>query len=168
MKKYLLLFVSILFTLTACQQAPPPVDIDAEKTALEELHKTFGEAFINLDVETMVTYIDENSLLCGSAPDEFLTKEEFIKVYEEIEDPGIFGMKYFGDRVIKVAPDGKSAIVVEQFTLVYMPNVPVRNVYSLNKTEDKWMISFLSSSLVPKNEDVMKIAEATQVVLEVE
>ncbi|HBE41800.1 MAG TPA: hypothetical protein DDW27_11465, partial [Bacteroidales bacterium] len=59
--------------------------------------------------------------------------------------------------------DGNSAIVVEQYIMPFLSSkIPLRNVYNAVKTNDNWMIDFISWSFIPKNEDISKLNKAVE------
>ena len=73
------------------------------------------------------------------------------------------GFDLIGEREIKVAPDGKSAVVVEQYMWpAFTPKIPWRNVYQVIKSDDQWKIHFFSCALIPKNEDLEKLNQALE------
>ena len=66
-------------------------------------------------------------------------------------------------REIRLAADGNSAVVVEQFMFpVLSSKIQVRNVYHVIKQEEKWLIDFMSFNLIPKNEDLIKLDAALE------
>ena len=157
MKKNLYLFIIAAVFMTACQQTPEKVsiDIETEKAAIEDMLGEFLNGMEAQDVDAMASFILEDALACGTDPSEFWNKEEFVDVWKEMLAESPIEYKHIGDNVIKVAPDGNSAIAVEQYYIpIYSQNMPLRNVYSLAKVEDKWMISFWSIALIPKNEEL--------------
>lgn len=116
------------------------------------------------DIETMISMFTEDALIIGSDPIEILSKEEFKKMWTEMSAAFNFKFQLFGEQPFKISPDGKSAIAVSQFYVPVMTaNLPLRQVFNLNKVDGKWMVSFFSSSVIPKNEDLPKIMEALAV-----
>ncbi len=157
MKKNLFLFIIAAVFMTACQQTPEKVsiDIETEKAAIEDMLGDFINGMEAQDVDAMASFILEDALICGTDPSEFWNKDEIVELWKQMLAESPIELKHIGDKVIKVAPDGISAIVVAQYYVpIYSPNIPWRNVYSLTKVEDKWMVSFYSIALVPKNEDL--------------
>jgi ketosteroid isomerase-like protein len=166
MKKNLFLFIIAVIFMTACQQTPEQVsvNIEAEKAAIEDMLEDFLNGIKAQDVDTMASFILEDALVCGTDPSEFWNKEEIVDLWKQMLTESPIEFKYIGDKAIKVAPDGNSAIAVDQYYIpIYSPNIPWRNVYSLTKVEDKWMISFWSIALIPKNEDLEAINKALTV-----
>ena len=137
-----------------------PVDIEAEEAALNDLFDKFDSASKTHDVSTLASYLTEDVLMCGTDPSQFWNKQQIIYVWTQMSGESAPEIKYLGDREIKVAPDGNSAIVVIQYILPWCPKIPWRNVYHLIKNNDNWMILFGSSAFIPKNEDVPKLIEA--------
>ena len=162
MKKIIyVLFILIAIGLISCQEK---VDIEAEKEAIENMITEFLDGMNNQDVEKMASFIQEDALVCGTDPSEFWNKENIIEIWKEMLAESPIELNFFGEKIIKIASDGNSAIAVEQFFIpIYSPNIAWRNVYSLTKSEGKWMISFWSTALIPKNEDLGTINKALTV-----
>jgi hypothetical protein len=121
----------------------------------------FNTAMTTQDVDSMATFITEDALICGSDPTEFVDKESAMNIWKELAKGPEIDFLFLEENPFKIAPDGNSAIAINQFYIPMMvPNIPVRNIYYLNKIEGKWMISLWSTSFIPKNEDIPKIIEA--------
>jgi ketosteroid isomerase-like protein len=150
--------------ITACQQTPKtiPVDIEGEKDAVAAILDKYYSAINEQDVATLTSYLTEDVLCCGSDPSEFWNKQQITDEWTQMFADSTFEISFIIDKQeIKVAPDGNSAIVVDQYMLpTFIPKIPCRNVSYLVKTNDKWMILFLSFNLIPKNEDLPKLNEA--------
>jgi hypothetical protein len=163
MKKILLLLAFTVAAMTSCQQKTRvgPVDVEAEKTALNDLFEKFNSAIKDHDITTMASFITEDALCLGTDPSEFWDKQQFTDLWDQTDT--IPEIHFMGERTIKVAADGNSAIVVEQYTWpLFTPNIPWRNVYHLVKADDKWMILFFNCALIPRNEDLQKLNEALE------
>jgi uncharacterized protein (TIGR02246 family) len=166
MKKiYCLSLVAVIF-MCACQQKPAtvPVDTEAAKTAIAALLDEFNTAFKGNDASKVMVLLTDDALTLGTDPSEFLSKKQISDAWTQAMADTTIKLDYSIDRrEIRVAPDGKSAVVVEQFMFpVLSPKIPVRNIYHVIKPDDKWMIDFLSFSLIPKNEDLAKLNAALQ------
>ena len=163
-KIFIVLSIAVL-ALTACQQTPQtvPVDIEAEKAALDELFDNFYSAFKSQDVSTLVSYLAEDALFCGTDPSEFWDKQEITDLWTQMLAEITPELDLMGDRIIRVAADGNSAVVVDQYKFpLYTPKIPWRNVYHLVKTDENWMILVCSSALIPLNEDLPKLNDALE------
>lgn len=148
------LFIMLLFALSACQETNTPVNIEAEKAVLNEMFADYEEMIVNQETDSILTLYSEDVLICGSDPKEFSNKEEIKQVYDAMKGGDYPDCSFFGDRVIRVSPDGKSALVIEQMTASYSPNLPWRHVHYLIKKDNKWLINVSSSAIIPKNEDL--------------
>jgi len=162
-KTYFILMIAVV-VITACQQTPKtiPVDIEGEKDAIAAIFDKFYSAFGEQDVATLTSYLTEDVLFCGTDPSEFLNKQQITDEWTKMFADSTFEISFIIDKQeIKVAPDGNSAIVVDQYMLpTFTPKIPWRTVSYLVKTNDKWMILFMSFSFIPKNEDIPKLNEA--------
>jgi hypothetical protein len=159
MKRILLLFI-IVFVISACQNSTVPVDIEAEKATLNEMFANYEENFIKLETDSLLALYSEDMLICGSDPNEFWNREVTKKSYDAQRGPDLPEVSFFGDRIIKVAPDGKSAFVIEQMNVAFCPGLPWRQVHYLLKKDGKWLISVSSFGIIPKNEDLPDIFAA--------
>jgi len=153
-----LLFAGLAFGQTS---KTTQVEFETVKVTLNELLDKMDSAIKAQDVSTMASYLSEDVLICGTDPSEFWNKQQITDLWAQMLDNTVFEFKYIGDRVIKVAPDGNSAIVVTQhFVPIFSPKIPWRSTYYFIKTNDNWVIHFMSSAFIPKNEDIQKINEA--------
>ncbi len=165
MKKIYFIFSIAVLVITACQQTPKPVSIDtaAEKAVIDSIFDTFNAAFDAKDVATLSSYLADDALCCGTDPSEFWTKQQITELWTQMLADSAPEINYINERKAKVAPDGKSAVVIEQYTMpLYTPKIPWRNIYYLVKTKDHWMIELLSSSFIPKNDDIPKLNKALE------
>ena len=163
MKKTFLLFVSAILILAACQQTPEPdtLDLDAEEAAAREMFSVLRDAMNTQNIETLFSLITEDALIIGSDPTEILNKEETMNTWIELSAALKLEFLLFDEQPFKIGPDGNSAVAVSQLYVPIMaPNVPIRQVFNLSKVDGKWMVTFWSSSVIPKNEDMPKIVEA--------
>ncbi len=153
----LVITLAMLFSAISCQKR----DTEAEKAALNELFDKFNSAFNANDAATLASYLTEDGLFCGSDPSEFWNKQEITDLWTEMfanSDPEI---TIISERMIKIAPDGNSATVVDQYMLpMFTPKIPWRDVYHTVKINGKWKINFFSASLTPKNKDITKLNAA--------
>jgi uncharacterized protein (TIGR02246 family) len=166
MKKIYFLSLVAVIVMCACQQKPVavPVDTEAAKTAVAALLDEFNAAFKGNDASKVMVFLTDDALTLGTDPSEFLSKKQISDAWTQAMADTTIKLEYSIDRrEIRVSPDGKSAVVVEQFMFpVVSPKIPVRNIYHVIKSDDKWMIDFLSFNLIPKNEDLAKLNAALQ------
>lgn len=154
----LLLFTGIAFGQT---NKSDQVDYRAEITLINELVDKLDEANKKGDMNTFASLSADDVLVCGTDPSEFWNKEQLLGM-QNPDSNNTFEFKYIDDRVVKVAPDGNSAIVVNQLMIGFSPKIPVRAVYHLIKTNEGWNVFFVNFALIPKNEDLGKINEVIE------
>jgi ketosteroid isomerase-like protein len=162
-KLYFILTIAVV--ITACQQTPKTisVDIKAEKDAIAALFDKYYSAMNEQDVTTLISCFTEDVLCCGTDPSEFWNKQEMNELWTQWLANSGFEPNFIGEREIKVATDGNSATIVDQYLHpTFSPIIQIRNTYHVVKTNDKWMILFWSVSFIPKNEDISKLNEALE------
>ena len=153
MRKLLIITAFFLFAGIAFGQVKTSdqVNIQAEITKINKLMD-------DIDFESILT---EDALICGTDPSEFWGKQQFVEGMEQISnDPP--EINFIGDRVIKVAPDGNSAIVVTQYIIAWSPKIPWRQAYHFIKTNDGWKVNFINVAFIPKNEHIETINNAIE------
>lgn len=165
MKKLsIFLFVAVMLT-NACKQTPAPVSVDlnAVKATVDSMFDRFTSTWNNQDDSIMMSYLTEDALILGTDPSEFWTKKEFSDGWQQMAADSVPVFNFIGNREIKVSPDGNAAMVVEQFFMPGVsPKIPWRNVYQAVKVDGRWMIDFLSSSFIPRNDDITRINNAVE------
>jgi hypothetical protein len=157
MKKIKLPFIILVILFSACKQQTEkqPVDLEAEKAALIALIDKF-EAVTNTD--TLATFLTEDALVTGTAPSELFNKKQMVEMWTQYYSSIVPEHSYMGKRTVKVAADGNSATVIEEYIMPVMsPVLPARNTLHLVRINAKWMIDFISICFIPENEDIPKI-----------
>lgn len=160
MKRIYFLLVILVLAFTACNQTPETitVDIKSEKDAINKLFDRYNAAFITQNVDTLISFMADDILICGSDPRELWNKKEITDIWTKVFANVDLGYNIFGARTIALAPDGKSATVVEHYLMpFYSTALPLRNSFYIVKTENSWKILLLNTAIVPRNEDVPKI-----------
>ena len=140
------------------------VDITTVKEEITTLMDQYLKAFNTKDVNTITTLITDDGLFCGTDPSELLDKKALSDMMTQSLADTTMNWSYSVDkREIRVAADGSSAIVLEQFTMPGISSkIPTRIVYHVVKAGDKWMFDFISWSFIPKNEDIGKLNKALE------
>jgi hypothetical protein len=160
-KNYLILFIAVV-VITACQQKPKtdPIDIEAEKAAIDSLFDKLYSALSAQDVTTLASFLTEDALCIGTDPSEFWNKQQMTEMWTQMLADSAPKIKYINERKLKVAADANSATVVEQYTLPdTSPKILWRNAYHLVKTNGNWMILVVNCSFILKNDDIPKLIE---------
>jgi hypothetical protein len=156
MKKNLPLLLIVLAFFTACQQPKPvAVDLNAEKVAVNSLLDKFKTS---TQTDTLATFLTDDALIMGTAPQELLTKKEIVDMWRQYYAGKVPEHTFISKRILKMAADGNSATGIEEYIMPAMsPILPARNTFHLVKTDGKWMIDFLCVAFIIKNEDIPKV-----------
>jgi hypothetical protein len=165
MKKIVFILSIAALVFTACQQTikPIPVDLEAEKAAVDSVFVKFNAAFNAGDAAIMASFLSEDLIFLGTDPGEAMTKQQIVDLWKQMFADTLLKIDLIGERRIKVAPDGNSAVSVDQYYFsMFTPKIPWRNQYHLVKINNKWMIFFGSSNLIPMNEDIPKLNKALE------
>ena len=164
MRKLLVITALVLFAgLTFGQTSKTiQVDFETEKAAVADLFDKYYSAINAKDAAILATFLTEDVLVCGTDPSEFWNKEQITDAWTQgLADTTLEINITIVKREIRVANDGSSAIVVEQYILPFISSkIHIRTVSYAVKTNDKWMIDFMSFNFIPKNEDIQKLNEA--------
>jgi hypothetical protein len=165
MKRVLFIMSVLALVTAACHHTheTAAVDTEAEKAAVSNLLDQLNSAVASKDVAAMTSNFDENALICGTDPSEFWNKQQIKEIWTQMLAESVPEFQHIGERKIIIAPDGHSAVTVEQYMIpTFSEKIPWRRVFYLLKTGDKWMIHFSSVSFIPENEDIPKLNEALQ------
>ena len=161
MRKLLVIAALVLFAGVAFGQTSKTIQVDfeTEKAAVADLFDKYYSALNAKDAAILPTFLTEDVLVCGTDPSEFWNKEQITELWTQGLAEATLEINITIDkREIRVADDGSSAIVVEQYIMPFLSSkIHIRTVSYAVKTNDKWMIDFMSFNLVPKNEDLSKL-----------
>ena len=164
-KLFFLLLAPVLFFSCRPTPASGPVDKEAAKqqivSVLDKLHAAEGAR----DINAYLAMLSDSGLYCGTDPNELWDKADLQKTMSQaMTDTSLTTNLNIDKRVLMVADDCMSALAIEQFFMADMfgPNLPVRSVKHLVKTQNGWIIDFLSWSLIPRNEDIGKLEKALE------
>ena len=166
MKNQLAILLAIMFVaLFSChhKQQPEPVDKEAVKKEITAVLDKVYAFFDNHEIEPYAALLCDDGLFTGTDRTEFWDKKSLLKIQKEmVNDPDFIFTFKPGKRAIRVADDGKSALVVDQIeaTSVFGPNLPVRITSLILKTDNGWKVNYLGWGLIPDNEDLGKIVAA--------
>jgi len=166
MKKTIYIFSIAVIIITACQPKTKIVAVDtaAAKIAVTTLLDKYNSAWNAKDANTLISLLTEDGLFCGTDPSELMDKKTLSAGWTQAMSDTSMNFNYSVDkREIRIAADGNSAIAIEQFYMkVIIQKISCRLIYHVVKSGDNWMIDFLSWSLIPKNEDLVKLNNALE------
>jgi hypothetical protein len=166
MKKTFYLLIVAVMVITACQTStkPAPVDTTAAKDDVTKFLEKYHSATNSKDIKTVIPMLANDGLFLGTDSKEFWDKKTLSDMLTQIVSDTTIKMNYAIDkREIRIAADGNSAISIEQLFYNFISRkIPVRLVCHLVKSENVWMIDFLSWALIPNNEDIAKLNKALE------
>ena len=153
----------IVMIIVSCQPKTQPVNTVAAKVEVNNFMDTYMKLWNAKDANSLTTLLAEDGLFCGTDPSEIMDTKTMTDAWTKMMADTSFVISYTVDkREIRVAPDGNSAIIMEQFTPGYTPKLPWRIVSHAVKTGDIWKLDFISWNMIPKNEDIDKLNIALQ------
>lgn len=166
MKKiYCLTLLAVMIT-AGCQpkMQNKPVDLAAVKEEITILMDKYLNAFNTKDASTITALFADDGLFCGTDPSELMDKKALSDmITQSLADTTMIWSYSIDKREIRIATDGSSAIVLEQFTMPGISSkIPMRLIYHVVKAGDKWKFDFISWSFIPKNEDILKLNKALE------
>lgn len=167
MKRNFLFFCLMVVTMIACQQKAEvkTPDFETERATVDSFINQFNASFSTKDVAFLTSSLTEDAVYLGTDPSENMSKQQITELWTEMfaQTDTFPSLHFISDRLIKLAPDGNSATVVDQHMMpMYTPKIPWRNVYHLTKIDGAWKIYFGSSAFIPKNEDIPKLNAAME------
>jgi ketosteroid isomerase-like protein len=166
MKKLSFILLASVILVTACKTKTEPVTVNTEaaKASITEVFEKYNTALKAKDVGVISALLSEDALCCGTDPGEFWDKKAMIDLWNNMAADTSVKVEFTLDkREIRLAKDGNSAIVIEQFVMPSLcPRIPVRSVYHVVKSADNWMFDLITWNLIPKNEDLGKLNKALE------
>lgn len=177
MKNYIILLGLALSLATGCEQkttisetteasAEKPSDPETLKNEVVALMDSFHNAMKNKKADDFKNLLDPNGYYCGTDPTETHNRDAYAQQMAEfLNNPAIGTIAYTVDlRQIRVAEDGKTAVIMEQYKMdLVSPEIPWRLVSHAVKKDGVWLLDFLSFTLVPTNEQQALINDAVHV-----
>jgi ketosteroid isomerase-like protein len=166
MKKIICLFSIAVLIIASCQPKPKivPVDSEAAKVLISALLDKYNSAFKAKDANTLIASLTSDALACGTDPSEFWNKKQITDGWTQAFADTSLKINYSIDkREIRLAADGNSALVVEQYVMPFLSSkIPIRTIYRTVKVDGNWMLDFISWSFIPKNDDISKLNKALE------
>lgn len=152
-----------IVAFSACTDKTKPVDKAALKDEITKVMDKIYQAYEAKDLNAAMATLTDDAVLYGTDPGECWDKASYGKAMTEMFSDTSQHFKFKVDkREIYPAADGKSAIVVDQYLMVFSQNIPVRHVFHFVKVGEAWVSDFQSSALTPRNDDLGKINDAVK------
>ncbi|HEX2935890.1 MAG TPA: nuclear transport factor 2 family protein [Bacteroidales bacterium] len=163
MKKMFLSIVAIL-VIAGCKtnNQTKQVDFAAIKDTIALIVDENNKAAANKDIEACFRDYSDECLTIGTDPGEFWSFKEARAMTKQMftDTSHHFLLIKVEKREIQVAPDGNSAVVIDQFYPFFSPKILARGTIYMVKINNKWKIHLISWAMIPKNEDLAKLNSA--------
>jgi len=165
MKKNIIfiLICSAFFAACVPSNQQQQADLTSVKQSIDSIMEINLNSWNLKEAGAMKNLLTDDGLFCGTDPSEFWDKQTMLNMWDQMITDTVNYSYSVDKREIKVAQDGKSAIVVEQFFLpAFSPDIPERSIYHVVKIGDDWKFDFISWNFIPKNEDLAKLSKALE------
>lgn len=160
--KKILSFISLAL-LFACTTAPEPepVDLAAEEAAINEVFETLFAAVDNQNIDQLASVLADDGMFMGTDPYELFPKDSIVAAWDQMmEMPELPPFEFITDPYIRIHPDGKTAVVAQQYYWKLFTPIPLRQTFWMVKKDSLWLIDFFDFSFVPYNEQIPALNEA--------
>lgn len=156
----------VLVLLLGCKSGTTTEQVDpaaVKKEVAAHIDKIY-DALHAKDMKAFGSWYTDDCLFCGTAPKEFWTKDEAVKLFTQMANDPSLNLAFTIDRRdVRVGADGTWALVQEQYMAGWIStHIPVRAVTHLVKTDAGWKIDYSSVSMIPKNADLARIEKSFQ------
>ena len=162
---YFFLIIAVIIT-AGCNQnvKTESVDLSVLNETIIQLDDKYMNAWNTKDVDVLTELIADDGMFFGTDPSEIMDKTALIDMYTELFSDTTANYSYVIDiRKIKLAADGKSAIIVDYIDLYdWSPLIPLRHTSQFVKIDNNWKIDFIAWGLIAKNEDIDKLNKALE------
>jgi hypothetical protein len=148
---------SALILLFACNTAPKqePVDLAAEEIAIKEVFETMFKAIEDKDIELIASLFADEGIFLGTAPVEIFPKDDLVSTWAQmLQVQDLPPIELIDEPIIRIHPDGKTAVIVYHFTQNLFTTLPLRQSNWMVKGDSGWLIDFMDFSIVPYNEQI--------------
>ena len=164
MKKLLYSIVVTVIFATSCQPKKTiPFDTVATTAELTKVLDTMYKAFETRDSTTFLSLMADDGFFCGTSPKDLWDKATYTKLIAATLADTSFSTKISVDRrEIRFDKNGNSAFVVDQFFFEWNKKIPIRHIVHFIKRGNTWKCDFLSTNLIPKDEDFEQIYNAVK------
>ncbi len=166
MKKVFFLVLLTSISMVACKPKTEEKQADPD-LAKEEVLKTMDDFYTNYNaknLEAVLDFLHSDGLYCGTDPEELWDSAEFANaVTGMFADTNFLPNLKVDKRELRLQGDGSTAIVADQFFVMWSSRIPVRNVYHMVKQGDVWKCNFSSMGIIPQNEDLSSIFKPEEI-----
>ena len=161
MRKITCLLILALFIVASCQKkvTNKPVDLAAIKENVGKWMEKYTNSINQKNVVEMASMLSEGSLSLGTDPDEYFDKKTLVDMWTKVAADSTVKYNFTpARREIRVAPDGNSAIVIDQYIIESISKkIMTRVDYLLVRNGEGWLIDYSNFAVIPKNEVLVSI-----------
>lgn len=153
----------LLALIHACTTAPKPkpVDLAAEEDAIRAVFDSLFMSIENHNIDQLAAVFTEDGVFIGTDPREVYPKDSIVAAWSQmLKMPEIPPFDHLNEPLIRIHPDGKTAIVVLQYHWKLFTPLPLRQSFGMVKQDSSWLIDFFNFSFVPYNEQIPALNEA--------
>ncbi|MFN8255965.1 MAG: nuclear transport factor 2 family protein [Bacteroidales bacterium] len=166
MKKSIYITLLAVLLTTACKPKNETANVDtaAAKESVNKILDDYLKAWKLKDTKAIAELFSDDGLYLGTDPSEFFDKKKMMEIFsQQFADTSVNYNYTVDKREIKIAKDGNSALVAEQFSITdFSSKIQIRLISQLIKVDNNWQYNFISFALIPKNEDLGKIFKAVE------
>jgi hypothetical protein len=155
MKKILsFILLALLFACSTVPE-PEPVDFAAEEAAINEVFDNLFKAVDDRNIDLLAAMLADDGMFMGTDPDELFPKDSIVASWAQMmQMPELPPFKFISDPFLRIHPDGKTAVVVQQYYWKLFTPIPLRQTFWMVKNDSVWLIDFFDFSFVPYNEQI--------------
>ena len=153
MKKILSLTLIALLLACGTAQKPEAVDLAAEELAIKEVIKTIFKSIDDRNIDLLASVLADDGIFMGNTPNEILQKDVIVTGWAQaMQMPEIPPFEFIGDPLIRIQPDGKTAVYSSEYYWNLFTTLPLRQTFWMVKKDSGWVIDFFDFSVIPYEE----------------
>jgi ketosteroid isomerase-like protein len=139
-------------------------DLKVAQNEVNELMDKYASSLKSKNAGALSELLTDDGQFYGTDPTEMFCKLALLDTWTQMFADKSTDLTYSPlKREIKVFPGGRTAIIVEQFSLLGVtPRIPWRMVSHAQKVGNSWKLDFISWNLTPRNEDIGKLNKALE------
>jgi ketosteroid isomerase-like protein len=161
MKKILSLIVLSLFFACNTAPEPEPVNLAAEEVAISEVFKTMYKSIDDRNIDLLASVFADDGVFMGTDPTELFPKDTIVALWAQMmQMPEIPPFEFISEPFIRIHPDGKTAVVSQQYHWDLFTPIPLRQTFWMVKRDSVWLIDFFDFSFIPYNEQISTLNAA--------
>lgn len=139
------------------------LDPEIVKESVSALMDDYYNVWNKGDIQILGATLADGGIFCGTDPTELWNKQELIEMFKQNLSGNTAAQEFSPDsREIYVAEHGNSAVVVEQLSMPWSPNLPVKATYQAVKSGNQWRFDYIGWSFLARNEDIGKLNQAIE------